>query len=54
MTDPAGDGEISSPNDLVVDLGVSGAGATSFGIGITGEGYLLDLELSADSSRSSR
>jgi type IV pilus assembly protein PilQ len=43
----SGDGEISSPDDLVVDLGVSSPGATSFGIGITGEQYILDLELSA-------
>ncbi|NIP16337.1 MAG: type IV pilus secretin PilQ [Pseudomonadales bacterium] len=35
------------PNDLIVDLGVTAANATSFGIGITGEDYLLDLELSA-------
>jgi len=47
ITDPLGEGSITSPGDLVVDLGVSGAGASSFGIGITGEGYLLDLELSA-------
>ncbi|MCZ6854047.1 MAG: type IV pilus secretin PilQ family protein [Gammaproteobacteria bacterium] len=47
LADPSGEGDISSPGDLVVDLGVSGAGASSFGIGITGEGYLLDLELSA-------
>lgn len=43
----SGDGEISSPDDLIVDLGVSSPGATSFGIGITGEQYILDLELSA-------
>lgn len=42
-----GDGQISSPDDLVVDLGVTSPGATSFGIGITGEQYILDLELSA-------
>jgi len=42
-----GEGDISSPDDLIVDLGVSGPGATSFGIGITGEQYILDLELSA-------
>ncbi len=42
-----GEGSISSPDDLVVDLGVSSPGATSFGIGITGEDYILDLELSA-------
>lgn len=47
ITDPLGEGSITSPGDLVVDLGVSGAGASSFGIGFTGEGYLLDLELSA-------
>lgn len=44
---PGGGGSISSPGDLIIDLGVSGPGTTSFGIGITGEGYLLDLELSA-------
>jgi type IV pilus assembly protein PilQ len=38
---------ITTPGDLVVDLGVQGAGASSFGIGITGSDYLLDLELSA-------
>jgi type IV pilus assembly protein PilQ len=43
----SGDGAISSPDDLIVDLGVSSPGATSFGIGITGEQYILDLELSA-------
>jgi type IV pilus assembly protein PilQ len=37
----------SHPNDLIVDLGVTAANATSFGVGITGEDYLLDLELSA-------
>ena len=42
-----GEGEIGSPDDLVVDLGVTGPGASSFGIGITGEQYILDLELSA-------
>lgn len=42
-----GEGEITSPEDLVVDLGVTQGGATSFGIGFTGGGYLLDLELSA-------
>lgn len=47
IADPAGEGEITSLSSLVVDLGVSGAGASSFGIGFTGEGYLLDLELSA-------
>ena len=47
VVDPAGQGEITSPNDLVVDLGVSATGATSIGIGITGPGYLVDLEISA-------
>jgi len=42
-----GQGDISSPEDLVVDLGVQKEGATTFGIGVTGAGYLLDLELSA-------
>jgi len=42
-----GSGDISSPGDLVVDLGVQGEGASSFGIGVTGADYLLDLELSA-------
>lgn len=43
-----GSGAISSPDDLVVDLGVSGQGATRFGIGIAnGVDYLLDLEISA-------
>jgi type IV pilus assembly protein PilQ len=42
-----GEGDITSPADLVVDLGVTGAGASSFGIGFTNEGTLLDLELSA-------
>ena len=43
-----GSGAISSPGDLVVDLPVSGQGATRFGIGIAnGIDYLLDLEISA-------
>ena len=42
-----GAGVITHPGALVVDLGVQGEGATSFGIGITGEDYLLDLEISA-------
>ena len=41
------DSEITTPGDLVVDLGVTGDGASSFGIGLTDEDYLLDLELSA-------
>ncbi|MDA1076804.1 MAG: type IV pilus secretin PilQ family protein [Proteobacteria bacterium] len=47
ITDPAGDGEITSPGDLIVDLGVTATGASSFGIGLTGAGYLVDLEISA-------
>ena len=42
-----GTGDISNPGDLVVDLGVTGQGASSFGVGITGAGFLVDLELSA-------
>ncbi|MEM7096638.1 MAG: type IV pilus secretin PilQ family protein [Pseudomonadota bacterium] len=42
-----GTGDISTPGDLVVDLGVTGQGASSFGVGITGAGFLVDLELSA-------
>jgi len=43
----AGVGAVTNPGALVVDLGVSGQGASSFGIGITHRNYLLDLELSA-------
>ncbi len=43
-----GDGTITSPTDLVVDLGVTANSASSFGIGIAQLGnYLLDLEISA-------
>jgi type IV pilus assembly protein PilQ len=42
----------TSPGNLVVDLGAAGP-ATSFAIGITGESYLLDLELSALASEGS-
>ena len=43
-----GTGEISSPEHLMVDLGVSKVGASTFGVGITGVGsYMIDLELSA-------
>ena len=38
---------VSYPDGLAVDLGVSRSGASSFGVGITGEGYLVDLEISA-------
>ena len=47
LADPAGVGEISSPDDLVVDLGVLSEGASSLGVGFTGNGYLIDLEISA-------
>ncbi len=43
----SGTGDITSPDDLVVDLGVAAAGASSFGIGLAGSDYLIDLELSA-------
>lgn len=44
----AGSGtEITTPGDLVVDLGVAQAGATSFAVGLTTPDFLLDLELSA-------
>jgi type IV pilus assembly protein PilQ len=39
--------DISSPESLIVDLGVAAENATTFGVGLTGAGYLLDLELSA-------
>ena len=42
-----GEGDITTPDSLVVDLGVQQAGATSFGIGFSHNDYLLDLELSA-------
>ncbi len=42
-----GTGDISRPGDLVVDLGVTQAGASSIGIGITRANYLVDLEISA-------
>lgn len=42
-----GSGAISSPGDLVVDLGVSQTGATSIGLGLTSPDFLVDLELSA-------
>lgn len=40
-------GGIRQPNDLLVDLGVDGDGASSVAIGIADADYLLDLELSA-------
>ncbi len=38
---------IGFPDALSVDLGVTEQGASSFAIGFNGDGYLLDLELSA-------
>jgi type IV pilus assembly protein PilQ len=43
----SGSGDVTSPDDLVVDLGVTGPNATTFGIGFTGSDYLVDLEISA-------
>jgi len=37
----------TSPDHLVVDLGVGSADATSFAIGLVNDKYLLDLEISA-------
>ncbi|MFM7118676.1 MAG: type IV pilus secretin PilQ [Gammaproteobacteria bacterium] len=37
----------TSPGNLVVDLGATAANASGLAIGVTGESYLLDLELSA-------
>ena len=42
-----GRGAISHPGDLVADLGVAEQGASSIGLGWTGPGFLLDVELSA-------
>ncbi len=42
-----GSGEITNPGALVVDLGVTQAGATSIGVGLTSADFLVDLELSA-------
>lgn len=48
VADPEGEGgAISHPGALVTDLGVAGQGATSIGVGLTGPGFLLDVELSA-------
>jgi type IV pilus assembly protein PilQ len=41
-----GVGSVTSPDDLVVDLGVAAA-SSSFGVGFTGSNYLVDLELTA-------
>jgi type IV pilus assembly protein PilQ len=43
-----GDGiTFTTPDHLVVDLGVGSADATSFAIGLVSDKYLLDLEISA-------
>ena len=42
-----GAGDITGPADLIVDLGVNQAGASSIGIGLTSPDFLIDLELSA-------
>ena len=42
-----GEGAITNPGDLIVDLGVTQAGASSIGLGLTGADFLVDLELSA-------
>lgn len=47
LADPTKAGVISSPDDLVVDLGVLNEGASSIGVGLTGDSYLIDLEISA-------
>ena len=47
LADPTKAGVISSPDDLVVDLGVLNEGASSVGVGLTGDSYLIDLEISA-------
>lgn len=43
----------TSPDHLVVDLGVGSADATSFAIGLVNNKYLLDLEISALESQGS-
>lgn len=42
-----GEGDITAPGSLVVDLGVTQGGATSIGVGLTSGEFLIDLELSA-------
>ena len=43
-----GDGiSFTSPDHLIVDLGIGSADATSFAIGLVDDKYLLDLEISA-------
>ncbi len=41
------DQEVVYPDALAVDLGVTGAGASSFAIGLGGSDFLVDMELSA-------
>lgn len=55
VRDGLGEGEITftSPDHLVVDLGVGSADATSFAIGVIDGKYLLDLEISALESEGS-
>ena len=55
VRDGLGEGEITftSPDHLVVDLGVGAADATSFAIGVIDGKYLLDLEISALESEGS-
>lgn len=43
----AGEGDITTPGSLVVDLGVTQGGASSIGVGLTSGEFLIDLELSA-------
>lgn len=43
----------TSPDHLIVDLGVNSADATSFAIGLVDDKYLLDLEISALESQGS-
>ncbi|MDG1204822.1 MAG: type IV pilus secretin PilQ family protein [Pseudomonadales bacterium] len=45
--------DFTSPDHLVVDLGVSSPDATSFAIGLVNDKYLLDLEISALESQGS-
>ncbi len=47
LADPSGVAAISTPGNLVVDLGVSAKGTSSIGVGYTGQSALIDLEISA-------
>ena len=44
---PEGHIGLAGADSLAVDLGVPHFGTSSFGVGITGQGYLVDLEISA-------